>query len=504
MNKGIRFGWVFLASLLVVGPAWAQYGEDDHGDGHGDSNSRFSDEPIPLADIPDRPRPLLELGPKFLGTGNINQGFTLPTGAVWTPAFMLFGTIRTATQGIENGVADRQVAEAVARFDLFGNLYLTPTERIVAGVSPLNQEGRFTSFTLVNEVGGAPVLVNGEEPDDFQEELNFRINTLFFEGDIAEIFPKIDWDDSSPLDYYLSVGRQPLSFQDGLLINEDALDMVGLTRANMRMGGLINTRAAAVFGWGDVNRHSSLGGGFGDCDELFAAGAAAFGNCMDDSALLFGLFTETDTRKRTIEIDAMYVLADDSTGDGVYAGIGSTQRIGEYNNTFRIVGSYPVGKETVFNQAGVVIHNQFGFTPHHTHNWVYVNLFGGIGQFRSAARGPGAGGPLGQTGLLFAAVGLGRYGAALGNQADESVGGGIGYQMFFGTARRQQLILEAGGRYTYGSGPDIFTQDIAAGAVRYSFAVGRRGTIILDGFGAYDLNASQPNFGTRVELAIQL
>ncbi len=496
MRTGMRAVYVLLAALVLGGPAWAQDHDDDpHGDG---SESRYSDEPIPLEDIPTRPRPLIEIGPKFLGTGNINQGFTLPTGAVWTPAFMLFGTIRTATQGIDNGVRNTQFAEGVARLDLFGNLYLTPTERIVAGVSPLNQEGRFTTFNLTSD--GFP----SDTLDDFQEELNFRINTLFFEGDIAEIFPKLDWDDSSPLDYYVSVGRQPLSFQDGILINEDALDMVGLTRANMRMGGLINTRAAAVFGWGDVNRHSSLGGGFGDCDALFAANATAFGNCHDESALLFGLLTETDTRKRTVEIDAMYVLADDATGDGVYGGFGTTQRIGQYNNTFRVVGSYPVGDETVFNQAGVVIHNQFGYTPHHTHNWLYINLFGGIGKFRSAARGPAAGGPLGQTGLLFAAVGLGRYGAALGNQADESVGGGIGYQMFFGTARRQQLILEAGGRYTYGDGADIFIQDIVAGAARYSLAVGRRGTIILDGFGAYDVNASKPNFGTRVELAIQL
>ena len=511
MSLGTRLTTVLLAALLAAVPALAQHGDDGHDDGHGGSDSRYSDEPIPLADIPDRPRPLIEIGPKFLGTGNISQGFTLPTGAVWTPAFMVFGTIRTATQGIENGVADAQVAEAVARLDLFGNLYLTQTERVVVGVSPLNQEGRFTSFTFLNEVGGAPVLgPNGEEPDDFQEELNFRINTLFFEGDIAELFPKLDWDDSSPLDYYLSVGRQPLSFQDGILINEDALDMVGLTQANLKLSGFVNTRVAGVFGWGDVNRHSGINGPFVDCGDLIARSTPGpIGNCSDGSALLFGLFTETDTRTRTVELDAMYMLADDETGDGIYAGLGTTQRIGEYNNTFRIVGSYPIGDETPFNRAGAIIHNQFGFTPHHTHNWAYINLFGGIGNFRSAARGPASGGPLGQTGLLWAAVGIGRYGAALGNQADEAVGGGIGYQMFFGKARRQQLILEVGGRYTYGSNDandafPIFEQDIAAGAVRYAFAVGRRGVITLDGFGAYDLNASQPNFGSRIELAINL
>jgi len=530
MRTVLRSTLALLMVVVVASPAWAQH--DDGYGGDGESESRFSDEPIPLADIPDRPRPLIEIGPKFLGTGNISQGFELPTGAVWTPAFMVFGTIRTAVQAAEvqvnpnplvgNDFVSRQFAEGVGRLDLFGNLYLTQTERAVIGISPLNEEGRFTSFTFLNELDGETILVeevdeDGNvtlvEPDDFQDELNIRITTLFFEGDLAELFPKLDWDDSSPLDYYISVGRQPLSFQDGMLINEDILDMVGLTRANMKIGSLINTRVATVFGWNDVNRHSGFAGpGFGECNELAEAAVEVgglVGNCRDDSALLFGLFTETDTRKRTVELDAMYILADDQTGDGVYAGLGATQRIGLYNNTFRIVGSYPIGEETPFNRAGALVHNQFGLTPHNNYNWFYINLFGGIGNYRSAARGPAAGGPLGQTGILWAAVGLGRFGAALGNQADESVGGGIGYQMFFGKTRRQQLILEAGGRYTYGSFDanddfPIFEQNIAAGAARFATAFGRRGILSLLGFGAYDFEASQPNFGARVEVSFQL
>lgn len=505
MRTVLRSTIALLMVLAVASPAWAQH-DDGYGD-DGESKSRFSDEPIPLADIPDRPRPLIEIGPKFLGTGNISQGFELPTGAVWTPAFMVFGTIRTAAQGIESQVGDSRFAEAVGRLDLFGNLYLTQTERAVIGISPLNEEGQFTTYTFLNEAGDVST-----DPE-FQDALNIRITTLFFEGDLAELFPKLDWDDSSPLDYYISVGRQPLSFQDGMLINEDILDMVGLTRANMKFGSLINTRVAAVFGWNDVNRHSGFTGpGFGECNELAeaaVAGGGLVGNCRDDSALLFGLFTETDTRKRTVELDAMYVLGDDQTGDGVYAGLGATQRIGLYNNTFRIVGSYPIGEETPFNRAGALVHNQFGLTPHNNYNWFYINLFGGIGNYRSAARGPAAGGPLGQTGILWAAVGLGRFGAALGNQADESVGGGIGYQMFFGKTRRQQLILEAGGRYTYGSNDEntefpILVQNTAAGAARFATAFGRRGILSLLGFGAYDFEASQPNFGARVEVSFQL
>ena len=107
--------------VLVVGgsnAAWAQHeGDEKHEEGDDHSDSRFSDEPIPLAEIPKRPRPILELGEPFLGTGTLAQGIKLPTGAVWQPALMAFGTIRSALQGAENGVANTQFTEAAARFD---------------------------------------------------------------------------------------------------------------------------------------------------------------------------------------------------------------------------------------------------------------------------------------------------------------------------------------------------------------------------------------------------
>ncbi len=482
---GRMAGALALVLLLMSGStqAWAQQEEQEGEEEH--SESRFSDEPIPLADIPKRPPPLLELGEPFLGTGTLSQGIKLPTGAVWQPAFLAFGTFRSAAQGIDNGVAATQFIEAASRFDLFGNLYLTQTERVLIGFRPLDEDGRFTRFTLSSDP---------ELPDslaDFQEELNFAIRTLFFEGDLGELFPSLDWNDSGGLDIGLSVGRQPLSFQDGLLINEDAIDAVGLTRANMKVGGLVNMRVTGLFAWGDINR------------------PAVGGHAGDKSAWLVGLFTETDSRKRTVEFDALYVSADDTTGDGIYLGLGSTQRIGSYNHTFRALASFPVGDETVANSQGVLLHNQLSWTPHHTLNLIYINTFVGINEFRSAARGPSAGGPLGRTGILFAAVGLGSYGAALGNGADNAVGGSVGYQMFFANTRKQ-LLLEAGGRYTYDE-DTVGPRDAIAAGARFQMAFGRRGVIVLDGFGSYDIDSvdlggdsSELSFGGRFEVVIKL
>lgn len=454
--------------------AWAQV---EGGHGESDSRSRFSDEPIPLADIPQRPDPILELGEPFLGTGTLSQGFTLPTGAVWQPAFLAFGTWRTGVQGTTQAGTD--FAEATSRFDLFGNLYLTQTERVLVGIRPLDDDGRFTRYTLHQDPAPPDSL------DGFHEELNADVRTLFFEGDIGEIFPALDPDDSGSLDIYFSVGRQPLRFQDGLLLNENAIDMVGLTRANMKLFGVVNTRSTAVFGWGDVDRL----------------------NRGDGSAHLFGLFNEIDSRERTIELDAVLVTADSARGNGLYAGLGSTRRFGRLaNNTFRVVGSYPVGDETPFTRKGLLVHNQLGWTPVHSHNWVYLNLFGGVGKYRSAARSPAAGGPLGRTGVLFAAVGLGRYGAALGNRADNAVGGSVGYQIFF-DHNRKQLLLEGGGRYTYDKTNVLGARDAAALGARYQMALGRRFVLELSGFGNYTLkpdNVSGLNGGGRFEVMVKL
>jgi hypothetical protein len=125
---------------------------------------------------------------------------------------------------------------------------------------------------------------------------------------------------------------------------------------------------------------------------------------------------------------------------------------------------------------------------------VYANAFWGIDRFASAARGPTTGGPLGRTGILFAAVGIGRFGAALGNRADRAVGSAVGYQKFFADTRRQ-LIVELGGRH------DTHSQGRGALAlgVRYQHALGQRVVIQVDVFGAIHKRRTS-GWGSRCEL----
>jgi len=101
-----------------------------------------------LGEIPDRPKLMIELGDAFLGTGRLNPGFQVPIiGAVWQPRLWSYFISRTALQSFDNGAAgaDRET-EIANRTDLYVNLQLTGTEKILLGLRPFdaNSPRRFT------------------------------------------------------------------------------------------------------------------------------------------------------------------------------------------------------------------------------------------------------------------------------------------------------------------------------------------------------------------------
>lgn len=462
------------------------HGEESHGDdskdgahGKGGHSSRFSDEEIPLQleDFPQRPKPLLELGEPFLGTGTLDPGFRLPTGAVWQPSLLAFGTFRSAVQSFEPNLpsgADGRVTEWSNRLDLFFNLQLSGSERLVVGLRALDQDGRFTSYYF-------------EHPDanldgSFESELNADIESLYFEGDIGEIFPNLDRDDFGSLDIGFSVGRQPLSFQEGLLI-ADSIDGVGLTRNTLLPANTSNFRATFFYGWDNLHR-----------------GSATLGNVEDRDAELFALLTSTDTRRSTLDVDVAYVRSTGLAGDLAVAGISAVQRIGKMSSSFRVVSSFAVDEETPFSTDGTLFLSELSWTPHYTHDLFYVNNFVAIDQFTSAARGPAAGGPLGRAGINFAAVGLGSYGAPLSNLAHDVAGGAVGYQKFLHGTRRQ-LIVELAARL----GLDDAVDDSYGLTARYQAAFGRRIVLVTDAFFGHrqQTGSDRQPYGGRVELVVK-
>ena len=429
----------------------------------------LSDEPIEMKseeDFPDRVAPLVEVGPGFLSPGKLSDGFELPTGAVWTPALYVYGDYRTALNYFDDGRGD-PVAEWANRLDLTANLRLSGTERIVLGMSPLRDEAQFSGYTF--------------EPDrreGWDNAFNSDITTLFFEGEIGEIFPEVDPGDRGFLDLGVAVGRQPLFFQEGQLVN-DSMDALAVTRDQIFIPGVsIDHKVTALWAWNDVNRHD---------------------NREDRDAQLFGLFTEGDWGESTVQIDGAFVAGGDNgaDNDGVFVGVGSTQRLVLFNQTVnssvRANVSQALDEESPDVRDGALLFGEFSITPHGTDNLLYTNLFWGIDDYTSAARSETAGGPLGGTGVLFAAVGLGRYGSPLSNDPANAAGGAVGYQMFFNN-ERTQLIAEAGGRVGT-AGQD---RDAAAFGLRIEQALGNRFVIRADAF-VSGREGRDPGAGARTE-----
>lgn len=459
-----------LSALILQLPAWA---DSEH-------SSRITDEVLPLQidSIPARPKPILELGDSFFGRGPIWAGATLPGGMVLQPSLVVWGTYRTALQTFDD--SERRVTEWANRFDLFGNLNLTRTERILIGFRPLDHRGDFTRYTF--SANGA----NEAEEGDLDEEFNASIETLFFEGDIGQMLPFLDPRDKHGLDIAIAVGRQPLSFQDGMLIN-DTVDSLGLSKINLKPSWAVNWRSALIWGWNELNRRNLA-------DD-------------DSSSALYGSFNELDFRATTLEADFVYVDADDEAGRGFYSGLGATQRLGLINSTLRVLNSTRSGDETENNRNGTLLFSEFSYMPRGTNSHLYLTAFGALDHFRSASRAADVGGPLGPAGILFASVALGRYGAALSNGADDAWGGALGYQMFFND-NRTQLTLELGGRY---ASDDIGERATATG-LQLQQALGRRTVIRGDLFGKYGDERSvqgapaddEFGYGARLEWVLRL
>ncbi len=428
---------------------------------------RYSDKVKGMKPVPDRPQPLVEWWQGFLKEGPYCCEVELPSGAIISPNLLVFGTLRTGPQAIDDGTNPSSV-QWVNNFDIFGNLTLTGTERILVGLSPLTaRNGSKTKHIF-------------QPTDEFDDELNTHVTTLFFEGELSEMFPKLDWEGRKPLDWEIAFGRQPVLIHDGLLI-QDTMDSVSITRSTVPLPGMQFARLGGIFAWNEISRSN---------------------NIEDDEARLYGLLFAADVDHHTFDFDMVYVDSSEAQGDQFNIALGATQRIILFNThfdtTFRIAGSHATDNDTALADDGVVLFSSIAWAPKTTDPWdniAYLNLFWAIDTYTSASRG--AGGPLGLTGLLFAGNGLGAF-TPLSNQADESFGGSLGYQIFFSPALRRNLILEIGGRKD--NSPGGF--DAFGIGAKISQAIGHHVFISLDLFGVHQEGARDARYGFRSELNI--
>lgn len=370
----------------------------------------------------------------------------------------VWGSARSGLEGRTRNNGD--VGEWANRLDLFAQARLSPTERLVIGVRPLDKNGVFSGYDFDDS----------ESIDGF----NLDVRTLFFEGDFGEIFPKLDPKDKLALDFGFGIGRQSVNFQEGILIN-DVIDAFTVTRNSVRFGGLSNFRATALVAWNEIEP-----GGQGE----------------DPDSGMIGVLTAADLESNYLEVDLLTTFSDNPTvGDGLFAGVGSTQRIGGMASTFRANASLALDDNSTAIDDGLLLTSVLSWVPHHTYDNLYVGSFLGIDNFTSASRAPAAPGPLANIGILFAATGLGTVGAPISPGGADVIGGSVGYQQLL-NGGRSQIIYEAGLRLATDDRDD---NTVAVGA-RYRKAIGQRMVLTLDAFAGND-SIDDAFIGGRVEIS---
>ncbi len=449
----------------------------------------LSDKPLPYI-IPDkRPELLVEAGCKFLGKGNIPQGFKLPGGAVWTPCLWVFGTWRAAMQTYESVGPVGRNTELVTRLDIFANLQLTSTEKCIVGVGPLDKN-RFTNFSRYSWESS-----QGEEGG--RSEAGVFVRTAFCEGDLGSLLPNLDPKGTKFVDWGFSVGRQRIHFQEGIMIN-DFLDSVGIVRNNMHAPGFSNIRATGVYAWGSIDR-----------------GAPASRRRLNVPGGLYGLFIQADDMTTTWALD-MIRVEDDGTstgGDLFNIGLAASQRawtpwsrLGNFNTAYRINASFAdIDNPNLYRAGdGVLVSAEISWTPHSSDDVVYINPFYGFGGYTQASREPVVGGPLAPLGISFASPSLGNHLSELSSFNTQAAGIAIGYQAFWDNHRRN-LVIEIAGlkdntRNLFEDDGD--GTDAAALTVQFQQAVGQHVQLQLDAFVSY-LESRDNGSGARVEILVQ-
>jgi hypothetical protein len=340
---------------------------------------------------------------------------------------------------------DARTTEAAVRLDIFANLYLTGSERLVLGFRPADSGGAFTGHVFDTEVAGRDAGgVDG---------LNGEVAALFFEGDFGEIFPLLANQDFSATDFGFSIGRQRIFYQEGTIIN-DEIDAIGVTRNTLLPKNSSNFRITGLYAWNRVNRAN---------------------NPDDQSGGLWAIFTSVDFRPTTFDFDVAFSKGAGGDDDQLVFGLSAIQRFGLTNTTFRLLGSSI--NDDRDDTEGFLAFAEFSWFPFGSHDHIYFQPYIAVNEFQSISRGPEDSGPLQRIGISFEGVGLGTYGSAANSEARDVMGGAFGYQFFFDHTAKQ-LILEVATRY--GLATDVANQ--AVFNARYQAKFGQHTVMVLDAF----------------------
>jgi len=393
--------------------------------------------------------------------------------------FMSYGDIRVAGAYYDNGVAaaDGKTEQSVVatRLNLDMDLALTATERIHAFVRPLDRNGSFTRYQIS---GGA-------KDDEFVDEFDFALDTLFFEGDLGAMTQ--GWTGRiNSIDLPIALGRVPLFTQNGIWL-DDAFNglALGITAKNSPSLDISNMDLTFFAGFRQVT-------------------TAAVPNSNDD-AKVFGLAGFADARKGYVELGYGYIDADDSDLSYHNLTAAFTKRYGgKVANSVRLIGNF--GQSATTKTAdGVLVLVENSLIPRRPVNAIpspanlvpYFNFFAGFDTPQPLARAADSGGVLKNTGINFESDGLTGY-PTLDASANESYGGALGVEYLFNLER--QIVIE--GAVVERMGDSVLGRQYALGA-RYQHKISNAWILRLDAMHGWR-DGLENVYGARVELRRKL
>ena len=364
---------------------------------------------------PERTEPFFFFGRSMFPLGELGKGVNiLGSKNELYPRFVGSGDLRLAYAYSDDGANGQ--AEIAARMNLDLDLKLTATERIHAFIRPLDKNGQFTRFSFGN------AGVQGQ----FQRQLDFNLDGLFFEGDLGSIAAGISGSYVS-FDLPFAVGFMPMIFQNGIWLN-DAFTGAAFT---------ITAKNSPMF---DISNMDITF--FAANDQINSAVSAQV-----DAVKLYGFNAFIETLNGYFEIGYAYTQDEDLTdADQSYHNMmmSYSHRIGNLASvSYRVLHNF--GQEVRPGQLvgktadGTLMLLETSFITSKPYTLIpYTNLFYGFGRPQSVARA--AGGILQNTGIIFEADGMTAF-PTLEPTANDTWGGAMGIEYLFDLD--QQIVVEA-------------------------------------------------------------
>lgn len=413
-------------------------------------------------------RPWVEWWRPFYTGGMYEPGIPVFSDVnLLTPSFLVYGDYRTAV-GIHRfgGKPSRQWAH---RLNLDMDLRLTGTERFHMFTGPLDDNGRFTRLDF-----------SDSDNVEFEEELDFRPDTAFFEGDLGAITGSWTGTDA-PFDLPFTMGIVPLLYQNGIWM-EDAI--VGFAVGSP-------WRHSRLFNW--ENFETTFFAGFADINS------PAFQD--QNAAKVFGTAWFIEAYGGYIEADYAYLDERQDLGRSYHnAAIAYTRRyFGRISNSIRFIGNAGQRGPAIDRTADgvlLLLENSL-ITSQPSHFVPYFNGFVGNGRPQSVARAGGSGEILRNTGINFESDGLTAY-PTLNATGANSYGGAVGFNLLSADFR-QQFVAEFTALDRYGNPAlsRIAGPQYAIGA-RYQRTLNNRALIRFDAINGW-LDNDSNIYGMRSE-----